>query len=234
MQINFNNSKIIAGLSERSDGSMVWRNRLPVDEKIKQNRDKYFTEIGIDPNRVIAVGIKHGMNVTVVGEKDAGSYILDSDGLITKDKNLFLSVTVADCLPVYFYDSANEVIGISHAGWKGLVKGVLENTVKKLQENFNSKPENLEVIIGPHILPCHYEIGEEVAENFSKQNIITRDGKIFADLSGEAKLRLESVGVNNITVDETCTYCNADKLYSARHDRLEQVDGMVAYIGLSL
>lgn len=232
MKINFNNSKIVAGLSERLDESMVWWNRLPVDEKIKQNRDNYFFKIGIDQNRVITVGIKHGMNVTVVDEKDAGSYILDSDGLITKDKNLFLSVTVADCLPVYFHDPINEVVGISHAGWKGLVKGILENTVKKFQENFNSKPENLEVIIGPHILPCHFEIKEDVAENFNKQNFISRDGKIFADLSVEAKLRLENVGVKNIMIDNTCTYCNADKLYSARYDKKEPVEGMVAYIGL--
>ena len=53
------------------------------------------------------------------------------DALVTSDKSLILGITTADCLPIIFYDPKNQVIGIAHAGWKGLVKGVIQNTVKK-------------------------------------------------------------------------------------------------------
>jgi YfiH family protein len=54
------------------------------------------------------------------------------DALVTSDNSLMLSVTTADCLPIIFYDSTNMIVGIAHAGWRGLVKGVIQNTVKKM------------------------------------------------------------------------------------------------------
>jgi len=225
--------KVITGLSYRADGSMVWWNQLPVDPMIQVNRDRYFIKQGIEPRRVVAGGMAHQTQVVAVGEDQAGHYLVDTDGLVTDVANLFLSITVADCLPVFFYDPARHAIGIAHAGWRGLVGGILENTVAMLQSTYGTSPADLIISTGPAIGVCHYEVGPEVAARFAPENIEQRNGHLFAKLVDEAVARLRAVGVNNSTVDPTCTYCSADRLYSARHDKTEPLEGMVAYIGLS-
>lgn len=210
---------------------MIWWNRLPVDEKVKAARDAYFQKQGIVPNRVVAGGIEHGTTVTKVGELDAGKYILDSDGLITDVPNLFLSITAADCLPVYFVDPVTKSIGIAHAGWRGLVKGILENIVSEMHEAFGSQPENLHVIVGPHIRACHFYHTEEVASQFAPENVEHRDAQIYIKLGDEAALRLHHVGVQDIFISPICTY-DDPRFYSARRDQSDPLEGMVGYIGI--
>lgn len=222
--------EIMAGLSERADGSMVWWNRLPVGEAIRKNREKYFKRLVIDPKRVVAGGVVHGKAVERVGEKEAGKYLLNTDALITNAPGLFLTVTAADCLPVYFYDGKTKSLGIAHAGWRGLTKGILENLVFEFSRSFGSKADDLMVIIGPHIKSCHYEVGEEVAAKFSRQNIERRDNRFYAKLSNEAESRLRALGVKHISVSPLCTY-DDQRFYSARRDKSEPLKGMAAYIG---
>lgn len=235
MQIVFNRyPQVMAGISERADGSMVWGNSLPVDEVVGKNRNRYFEKLGIDPKQVVAGGIAHGTHVAAVGEKEAGKYLLNTDALITNVPNLFLTITVADCLPVFYYDPIKKVIGMAHAGWRGLVNGVLENLVEKLQQSYGSSPQDLLVVVGPHIKSCHYEKGEEVAAQFSQQNIEQRNGHLFVSLADEAVMRLEKSGVKHISVSPLCTYDETERFYSARHDKTEPLQGMLAYIGLRL
>ena len=101
---------------------MVWWNRLPVDPLVAQNRQKYFQKEGVESERVVVGGITHGTKVRSVGEAQAGQYLLDSDALITNASNLFLSITAADCLPVFFYDPVSQSAGIAHAGWRGALR----------------------------------------------------------------------------------------------------------------
>lgn len=233
MNIIFNqHPEVKAGLSERVDGSMIWRNQLPVDETVKKNREKYFKSLDINPARVVTGGVAHGSHVAVVGEKEAGQYLLNTDALVTNQPNLFLSVTAADCLPVFYFDSATKSVGMAHAGWRGLVAGILENVVTTMQKNYGTKPEDLLVIIGPHIQSCHYEVGAEVAAKFAKENIEERAGHLFAKLADEAVSRLNKMGVKNVTISPVCTYHQAETLYSARYDKTEPLQGMLTYIGI--
>jgi len=232
MRLVFKNSpQIMAGISERSDGSMVWWNRLPVDEGILKNREKYFKAQGINPERVAAGGIAHGVEVAAVGEDKAGKYLISTAALITNVVDLFLTITVADCLPVYFYDPKTQSIGLAHAGWRGLIGGILENVVLELQRWYGCQPNDLRIIIGPHIRSCHYEVHEEVAEKFKEQNIEHREGRIYVKLADEAKSRLRELDVGDISTSPICIY-EDQRFYSARRDKAEPLQGMVAYIGL--
>lgn len=234
MQIKFDaNPNVFAGISERSDGSMVWWNRKPVDEKIRENREKYFAKIGVDPRRVVCGGLTHGTTVTEVSDSEAGEYLLNTDALITKTPNIYLAITAADCTPVYFYDPKTSSVGMVHAGWRGTVNGILENVVRKMQDCFGTKPENLFVVLGPNIKQHHYEVGAEVANVFDRKNVLEEGARLLVDLSGEAELRLRDVGVKNISTDLMCTFCSADRLYSARNDKVEPLEGAVAYIGIA-
>ncbi len=211
---------------------MVWWNRKPVDGIIRRNRDQFFEKQGIHPSRVVSAGLIHGTRVANVGEREAGEYLLDTDALITNTANLFLAVTAADCMPVFFYDPVTKSVGIAHAGWRGTVGGILEKVAGAMGRSFGTNPKDIAVAIGPHIQSHHYEISGEVALNFDENNIERKDGRLFANLAGEAAMRLRRAGVQDISVDLACTFCSAGRFFSARHDRVESLQGMVAYIGL--
>lgn len=112
------------------------------------------------------------------------------DGLITKyEKNVNLGVKTADCLPVIF--ASENIKGVIHAGWRGLVKGIFDELAEKLKI-FGEKGENISFVIGPHICEKCYEVKEDVSsifQDFCRKNKIdedrvirTHNGKVFIDL----------------------------------------------------
>lgn len=233
MRISFRpHTDVQAGLSERIDGSMVWWNRKPVDETIRNNRDRFFTAQSIDYARVVTGGTVHGTRVAVVDESSGGAYLLHTDALITNTPNLFLTITAADCMPIYFYDPVTGSIGIAHAGWRGLVGGILEAVVENMKSVYGAKASDLVVRLGPHIQSCHFVVKEDVANQFDPTAIQYRDGRLFANLFQEAQRRLDVVGVGTVSQENICTYCHADQFFSARHDQVTPLQGMLAYIGL--
>lgn len=233
MRIEFkNHPEIIAGISERADDSMIWWNKKPIDENIRKNREIFFKKQEIDPGRLVSGGLIHGASVAVVSEKDAGDYILDHDALITNVPNLFLNITAADCMPVFYFDPVSKSIGIAHAGWKGIMGGILEKTAVEMKKTYGVDPGNLTVAFGPHIRKCHYEVKEDVLDFYDEKNIEYREGKIFADITAEAEARLRRAGVKNILSDSPCTYCQAQRFFSARHNKYELLKSMAAYIGI--
>lgn len=100
----------------------------------------------------------HGNTVAVVTKKDSGKTIENCDGLITNDPNIYLSVSVADCIPLALYDPVTKSIGLLHAGWRGLNNGIIKKVVGLMVENFSTDPGDLLSEIGPHICQRHYEI----------------------------------------------------------------------------
>ena len=90
------------------------------------------------------------------------------DALVTSDNSLILGITTADCLPIIFFDPENQVIGIAHAGWKGLVKGVIHNTVKKMI-SLGAQKKSIKSIIGPCIRVKSYEVNEEFVNKLNTQ-----------------------------------------------------------------
>jgi len=111
------------------------------------------------------------------------------DALVTSDNSLILGITTADCLPIIFYDPENQVIGIAHAGWKGLVKGVIQNTVKKMI-SLGAQKKSMKSIIGPCIRVKSYEVNEEFVNNLKtkyQRFAIRQTQKIYFDLPKLAK-----------------------------------------------
>lgn len=230
----FVDPQVWLGFSERIDGSMVWWNQVPVPTPVQENRNKYFRKQGIDPSRVVAGGCAHSTNVRLVGEEDAGTYIPNSDSLITNHANLFLSITASDCMPVYFCDSKQRAVGIAHAGWRGLVDGLLERVVEQMVEVFQSRPGDLLVLLGSHIRVCHFEIKEDVSRQLDSEHVESHNGCLFGNLSREAQARLMKSGVQTILDSSVCTMCESDRLYSSRHDKKDPLEGAVASIGYRL
>jgi YfiH family protein len=229
----FNFEKIIYGISERTEGNMRIDGNF---EKIGlKNRKLFFDKLGISNLDSVLVRQRHSCNVLVI-DKDFEQKVHDNfDGLVTKDKRFILCITVGDCLPLYFYDSKKEVIGIAHAGWKGVLGNISKNMVEKMSLEFGSKPEDVEVKIGPHIKGCHFLVKDDVSSKFidyKKHFKESKDG-ISINLSSIVTEQLTSMGVllKNIDTDNECTHCNK-KFFSYRRDKPEFVETMMAYIAM--
>lgn len=159
-----------------------------------ENRKAFFKKTGIGKNNVVDAVPSHGNSIKVVGKKDGGKYFEGVDGLITKEKGIYLSLTAADCMPVALFDNLSNSIALIHCGWRGLENGILKKAVRKMT---NGKSENGELIVhvGPHICSKHY----------------------VRDLAEEAKSQLTESGVpeKNISIDKECTY-ESNQLFSYR------------------
>lgn len=227
-----NNKKISFGISKKTDGQMI----LSDDPGPFLNRKKFFNKKNIDIKNVVLAKLNHGNSVKVVNKNSRGKIINSVDALISGDRQVCLSVTVGDCLPILFYDDKNQIIGIAHSGWRGTLSNISFAVIKKMEENFKSNPKNIKIFIGPHIKKCHFEIKKDLIDKFKIYNkyIIYRDDKIFVDLEKIIVAQLLEVGVlkNNISISGICTYCNKN-YFSFRRDRPEKVASQIAYIMLN-
>lgn len=156
----------------------------------------------------------HGNRIVLVSKKDNGKIIKRCDGLISNDLEVVLSVKVADCLPVFFYSPITNSIGLVHAGWRGLHKGIIKKVVSMMNIKFETDPKDITVYIGPHICQKHYEIKDDVSNKFIEYPKAIRSvkGKTYLDLGEIAKEQLIGCGVpqSKIQLDTKCTFENKD------------------------
>lgn len=230
-------NKVVWGFSEKKDGSMLFA--LVSRELGFTNQSFYFKKLGlIDDYSIARPFICHGNKVAIVDQDNFFTDVVKNvDGLITKDKNLILTVTGGDCLPVYFYDQKKEVIGIAHAGWKGVVSNIAGEMIDKMVSTFSTDPKDVVTYIGPHIRSCHFTVKDDIVDQFSKYKEFVNKkeaGTYSVELSGIVKAQLLEKGVldKNIDISSECTFCNTDKYFSYRRDKPHIVEVMVAYVGL--
>jgi len=207
-------------LSSKKDGSMKL-----LDENELRRRDFLLNN---KVENLVSADLVHGNKVRVVQKNDKGKVVPNTDGLITDQKGLFLSVTVADCLPLFIFDPDKQIVGMIHAGWKSLEKDIVIQTIEKFK-SLGSNPKDLIVGIGPGISKCHFEVGKEVIEKFKKYPEAI-DGE-YLDLKLIAKLQFEKLGVRNIEINPECTYCS-NKYFSYRRDKSKTIKAMIAIIGI--
>jgi len=231
--MKFQSNKIKWGMSQKSDGSMKLE-LSDLDVQNMQNRKIFFNKLGIDINNIISANQIHKNNVVVVTKKNKGQIITGTGGLITNKKNLFLTVTIADCVPIYFFDEKKIIIGLAHADWRGVVKNISKLLIDKMINKFNSRPEDIIAYIGPHLQKCHFEVKEDVLSQFKSEYVIKENNLITVDLLSMIKKQLLSQGImaDNISSSSECTYCDEDKYFSYRRDKPEKIKAMIAFIGI--
>ncbi len=158
---------------------------------------------------------------------DADSWTGDrpprADGAVTTRIDRPLVILTADCLPVVLADEAGSVLGLAHAGWRGLVAGVLENTLAQMRRKVSSDKQ-WRAWIGPAISQACFEVGPEVRAAFVDRDsavapyFVARPGsdRWLADLPGIARHRLYAAGVDRVECSGHCTYRQAGCFYSYR------------------
>lgn len=186
------------------------------------NLIKFGKAAGI-PAIIVCMKQVHSGNVAVV-ESTRELELPDTDAMITNKKNLGLAVITADCLPVLFYDPVRGVTAVAHAGSKGLLNGILHNTIVKMKEVYDCLPEDIVVGIGPYIRANCYEVGGDYAQKFHEafpdcdQMIRKENGKHFLSLKQVALHCLKKEGIlkSHIEVSPSCTKCEDELCYSYR------------------
>ncbi|MCL4417635.1 MAG: peptidoglycan editing factor PgeF [Actinobacteria bacterium] len=180
---------------------------------------------GFEPKNLILAEQVHGKKIKYVSSQGI-ELIRGADGIVTKKKNLSLGVFTADCIPLVFFDDKNEIIGIAHAGYKGVLAGILKNFIDSFL-NLNSDPKNIKVLIGPSICGKCYEVKKDTINRFvdsfpkSRINFKKSDLKYRLDLQNIVKELLLEYGIKseNIKVSSFCTKENSRFLYSARRSK---------------
>lgn len=200
-----------------------------VSEAVYENRSRVAQAFELTIDRMICAEQVHGGNVAMVSEADAGrsarafaEAIPGVDSLVTNTPQLLLALFFADCVPVFYVDERRGVVAVAHAGWRGMVAGVLENTLETMRENFGTAPGDVQAAIGPCIGRAHFEVGPEVAAHFPDNTIVTapRHDKAHVDLAQEASQRLMRAGVlpDNVFASGECTVANSTDYFSHRRD----------------
>ena len=145
----------------------------------------------------------------------------EADASFTRQRGVVCAVLTADCLPVLFCDDQATVVGIAHAGWRGLAAGVIEATVAALAE----PAERLLAWLGPAIGPQSFEVGGEVRDMFvghdpQSANAFapTANGKWLCDIHQMARRRLHALGIDRVTGAGACTVNDAERFFSYRRD----------------
>ena len=138
------------------------------EENVKKNLDIVSKKFNIKKDSLALMHQTHSNKVEIIVKRNNLERI-KCDAMLTKDNEIALSVLTADCLPILIYEKRKEIIGCIHAGWKGAVNGIIENTLKKLEE-MNGSIKQLVVSLGPCISQKNYEVKNDFYSEFIKKS----------------------------------------------------------------
>jgi YfiH family protein len=197
--------------------------------RVVENRTRLCRAIEADPDGATMAWQRHGATVTRAesrGIVTPGTVYDHCDGLWSDEPGRAMLLLTADCLPIAIARADGPpALGILHAGWRGLLGGIVAVGVKTLGT------VRLAAAIGPGIGPCCYEVGDEVARPFREAfgEDVMRDGKL--DLWTSAERALRAAGVEQVDRLDLCTSCDAERFFSHRRDRGKTGrQGVIAYV----
>jgi YfiH family protein len=193
-------------------------------ERVDENRRIACEAIGADVEQLALNFQVHSARVLRAAPRMRGEH---ADGLWTDEPGLPILAMSADCLPIVLARSDGEEPGICvlHAGWKGLLAGIVEAGAEALGGG------GLVAAVGPGIGPCCYEVGEEVAAPYRERfgEGVLRDGRL--DLWTSAERALREAGVERVNRLDRCTACEPETFFSHRRDRANTGrQGVIAYV----
>ncbi len=199
---------------------------------VDENRLRFVSAIGAGGFGFASAHQVHG--TAVLHATEAGRYE-GYDALMTNVPKLLIGVTVADCVPILIYDRGQRAIAAVHAGWRGTVGRIVQETLTRMQQQFGTRPTDCHIYIGTCIDQHAFEIGPEVAAQFDASLTHTdpQTGRTCADLKRANMDLCLAMGVPaaQIEVSPFSTVVNNDDYFSYRAEQ-GQTGRMLAVIGL--
>ena len=186
-------------------------------KRIKANIDEAITNFSKQKKALVLPVQSHSNKCLIVKNINKNYHC---DGLVSNKSNIILGITTADCLPIILIDQKNKVFGICHAGWRGLLGGIIQNTIKKMRQ-LNSKNTNIHAYIGPCIRKMSYEVSKSFVVSLPhKYRVFSykKKEKYYYDLPKLAKYILSETRIFNINDTKKNTFIDAN-YFSYRESR---------------
>ena len=187
---------------------------------VTRNRAAVAAEAAVAPDRLVFMRQTHGVRVAVVDGPPPAGRPPDADAMVTTVPGLALAVLVADCAPVLLVSSTHAVLGVAHAGRRGMVAGVVPATLAAMADA-GAPVSSVHARIGPAVCGACYEVPaslqEEVAAAVPGARARSRGGRPALDVRAGLVDQLRSAGVASVEVDPACT-AESPRLYSYRRD----------------
>lgn len=202
------------------------------NELAKKSYMQICNKLDIEYKNLVNTMQNHTDNIKIIKNKinkDEPDFNIyqETDGLITNCKDIALSTINADCILLIFYDPVKKVIANVHSGWRGTIKRISVKAVKKMQEEYGSKLEDIICCMSPSICKDHFEVDEDVYNLFknefkefneSYKVYEKKNDKWLIDTILINRLILKNAGLKdeNIIDSEICSVCNKDVIHSYR------------------
>jgi YfiH family protein len=207
------------------------------DDSENVRRNRLAIQDGLDADTLVYARQVHGTDILVVTCKDDFRLLTESgrppvvDALVTNVRNHFLVVQVADCQPVFLYDTARQVAANIHSGWRGSVSNIIGRTIRTMQKEFGTAAGDIVAGVGPSLGPCCAEFinyRREIPQDLWQY----KNGDHHFDFWAISRDQLAAAGVpqQNIFLSDMCTRCNTDRFFSYREEKI--TGRFAAVIGL--
>jgi YfiH family protein len=205
-------SSLNCGLGSNDEKNNVLNNLAIVSKKM-----------GVSKNNLLSMNQTHSNKVVIINENNKNVRRINADALITKIKNITISVLTADCVPILIYDEVNHIVACIHAGWRGAVNGI-KNTFDEIINM--SKNNKIYVVVGPCIGVKSYEVDKEFYNQFIKEN---KKNKIFFfhhkkrkflfDLRKYVNFKIKEFDIEHLENIDFDTYVEKENFFSFRRSR---------------
>ncbi len=193
-------------------------------DSVRRNRGLVAEHLGVDPAGLVSGRQTHSARVAVITDALPEQTPL-TDGLVSRTTGVALAVLSADCMPILFADSAAGVVGAAHAGWRGALAGVIEETVAAMVR-LGSQRGQIQAAVGPAISRENYEVGPEFKEEFldkdpSSESFFACDteGRLVFDLPRYGLNLLDRARIREAHWIGHCTYADSARYFSYRRSR---------------
>lgn len=186
-------------------------------------REALAARLDVSPSHLIIPRQTHSLNIATIDDDFDFRQLEDTDGAVTRRRDVVLCINTADCVPVVLCDAVAGVIGAVHSGWRGTIGRIAARAVEAMCR-IGALPQHIHVAMGPCICAGCYEVGPEVAEQFRCEFpfypgiVLTGYPKPHIDLAEAIRDTLIDAGVatGSIQMPPACSKCNPRDYFSAR------------------
>jgi len=210
-----------------------WKPNGDALDHVKENRRRVAAALQVAPDHLLTCMQVHSPTVLTITQPWPSDDRPEADAMVTNQPHLAIGILTADCVPLLLADPVAGVIGAAHAGWRGALSGVVENTVAAMQ-GLGANSSNITAAIGPCIWQGSYEVSPDFPAPFLAQDAAyarffqpaTREHYHLFDLPGLVMARLGQAGITRIAPSIANTYADPTNFYSFRRNTHEGIAGV--------
>ncbi len=204
--------KLVHGIFDKNFGNLSLK--YGSKKEVEKNKKNVAKILNINGQKIFSLNQIHSSKVKIIKKDKNFLKEEKADALVTNQRDIFLMIKTADCFPVLMFDPRQEVMAAIHVGWRGAIEKIFLNVLLKMITNFNCRPQDILVAIGPGMGPCCFKHRHLIQEKLPDwQEFIKVDKNDWRTLNLrkfiEDKLIEAGIRKNNIETMDICNSCNA-------------------------